>query len=155
MNRTWTQDVLNIRCMSDFIGNLSITFFYFPPGKFLKLLMCWILCLLVMYCSQYRFTNKIKIHFVSQKFFSFIAEIGLGLIGFGIFFTFLAVILFFDRGLLALGNVSLSLHGFEFFWPGPWRYTVGILTFCGSVTDTLADRGDPFAWFAFYLEALY
>ncbi|KAH9783866.1 Got1/Sft2-like vescicle transport protein family [Citrus sinensis] len=31
--------------------------------------------------------------------------IGFGLIGFGIFFTFLAIILFFDRGLLALGNI--------------------------------------------------
>lgn len=35
----------------------------------------------------------------------FDAEIGIGLIGFGILFSFLAVILFFDRGLLALGNV--------------------------------------------------
>ncbi|KAI3459746.1 hypothetical protein Pfo_016409 [Paulownia fortunei] len=32
-------------------------------------------------------------------------KIGLGLIGFGIFFSFLAIILFFDRGLLALGNI--------------------------------------------------
>nr|XP_016455963.1 PREDICTED: vesicle transport protein GOT1B [Nicotiana tabacum]XP_016455970.1 PREDICTED: vesicle transport protein GOT1B [Nicotiana tabacum] len=34
-------------------------------------------------------------------------KVGLGLIGFGIFFTFLAIILFFDRGLLALGNILL------------------------------------------------
>lgn len=34
-------------------------------------------------------------------------KVGLGLIGFGILFTFLAIILFFDRGLLALANILL------------------------------------------------
>jgi len=35
------------------------------------------------------------------------AEIGIGLAGFGISFLFLGIILFFDRGLLAIGNVSI------------------------------------------------
>ncbi|QHN92767.1 uncharacterized protein DS421_17g586760 [Arachis hypogaea] len=32
-------------------------------------------------------------------------EIGLGLTGFGIFFSFLGIIFFFDKGLLAMGNI--------------------------------------------------
>ena len=34
------------------------------------------------------------------------AEIGIGLTGMGLFFTMLGVLLFFDGGLLAVGNVS-------------------------------------------------
>ena len=37
----------------------------------------------------------------------FILEIGVGLSGFGIIFIFLGIVLFLDRGLLAIGNVSL------------------------------------------------
>ena len=35
-----------------------------------------------------------------------IAEIGVGLTAFGLLFTVLGVLFFFDRGLLAMGNVS-------------------------------------------------
>jgi hypothetical protein len=35
-----------------------------------------------------------------------IAEIGIGLTGFGVLFSFLGIIFFFDKGLLAMGNVS-------------------------------------------------
>lgn len=35
-----------------------------------------------------------------------LAEIGIGVTGFGMFFLFFGVILFFDKGLLAIGNVS-------------------------------------------------
>ncbi|KAK9233551.1 hypothetical protein WN943_023801 [Citrus x changshan-huyou] len=41
-------------------------------------------------------------------------KIGLGLTGFGIFFTFLGIIFFFDKGLLAMGNVCLVTTEFPF-----------------------------------------
>jgi len=36
-----------------------------------------------------------------------VAEIGIGLTGMGLLFTMLGVLLFFDGGLLAVGNVSM------------------------------------------------
>jgi hypothetical protein len=41
---------------------------------------------------------------------SHLAEIGIGLTGFGVFFSFLGIIFFFDKGLLAMGNI-LFLSG--------------------------------------------
>ena len=46
-------------------------------------------------------------HWFVTSEFPFLSEIGLGLTGFGIFFSFLGIIFFFDKGLIAMGNVSL------------------------------------------------
>lgn len=40
----------------------------------------------------------------------FLTEIGVGLAGFGIAFLFLGVLLIFDKGLLAIGNVSYFVY---------------------------------------------
>ncbi|XP_052174021.1 vesicle transport protein GOT1 [Diospyros lotus] len=52
-------------------------------------------------------------------------KVGLGLIGFGIFFSVLGIILFFDRGLLALGNI-LWLAGVSLLLG--WRSTLQLFT---------------------------
>lgn len=54
-----------------------------------------------------------------------IKKAGLGLIGFGFFFTFLGVLLFFDRGLLALGNI-FSLMGVSLLLG--WQSTLNLFT---------------------------
>ncbi|KAL6970821.1 hypothetical protein U1Q18_030505 [Sarracenia purpurea var. burkii] len=52
-------------------------------------------------------------------------KVGLGLLGFGIFFSFLGAILFFDRGLLALGNI-FCLAGVVLLLG--WRSTLQLFT---------------------------
>ncbi|OVA11377.1 Vesicle transport protein [Macleaya cordata] len=63
------------------------------------------------------------------------AEIGIGLIGFGIFFTFLGVLLFFDRGLIALGNLfSLSGVALLLGWQSTWKLFTNRQNYKGSVS---------------------
>uniref|UniRef100_A0A3P9CDR8 Golgi transport 1Bb n=1 Tax=Maylandia zebra TaxID=106582 RepID=A0A3P9CDR8_9CICH len=46
-------------------------------------------------------------------FFLMSAEIGMGLTGFGVFFLFFGMMLFFDKALLAIGNI-LFVSGLSF-----------------------------------------
>ncbi|XP_072960840.1 vesicle transport protein GOT1 [Typha angustifolia] len=61
-------------------------------------------------------------------------KIGIGLIGFAILFSFLGVILFFDRGLLALGNLFfLSGVGILLGWQSTWQLFTKKLYLKGSI----------------------
>lgn len=76
-------------------------------------------------------------------------KIGILLTGFGLFFTFFGVLLLFDRGLLAIGNllfltgVTLIIGGrktFRFFFQ--WRKLRGTACFLGGIA--LVIIGWPF-----------
>ncbi|XP_008791740.1 vesicle transport protein GOT1 [Phoenix dactylifera] len=61
-------------------------------------------------------------------------KVGIGLIGFGILFSFLGVILFFDRGLLALGNLfCLSGVGVLLGWQSTWQLFTKKMYYKGSI----------------------
>ncbi|XP_010542763.1 PREDICTED: vesicle transport protein GOT1 isoform X1 [Tarenaya hassleriana] len=61
-------------------------------------------------------------------------KVGLGLIGFGIAFSFLGVILYFDRGLLALGNLFwLTGVGLLLGWQSTWRLFTNVNNLRGTV----------------------
>lgn len=47
-----------------------------------------------------------------------LAEIGVGVTGFGIFFILFGILLYFDSVLLAFGNVSPPILGAFAGWPG-------------------------------------
>lgn len=84
-------------------------------------------------------------------------EIGLGLTGFGIFFSFLGIIFFFDKGLLAMGNVSNYVSPTVFVAQVPlldllfcilfaWCLLNMALFLCGTESDTILIRGDINHW---------
>ncbi|XP_062116932.1 vesicle transport protein GOT1 isoform X2 [Humulus lupulus] len=65
-------------------------------------------------------------------------KVGLGLIGFGIFFSLLGVILFFDRGLLALGNIFwLTGVALLLGWGATWRLFTNPANYKGSISFLL------------------
>ncbi|CDY10147.1 BnaC05g03900D [Brassica napus] len=65
-------------------------------------------------------------------------KVGLGLIGFGLSFSFLGVILYFDRGLLALGNLFWLIGvGLLLGWQSTWRLFTNVNNLKGTVCFVL------------------
>lgn len=59
---------------------------------------------------QSRYACYLSFKFKSFSIKKFNLEIGIGLSGFGIFFLTLGMLLLFDKGLLAIGNVIINLY---------------------------------------------
>ncbi|CAH2038816.1 unnamed protein product, partial [Thlaspi arvense] len=65
-------------------------------------------------------------------------KVGLGLFGFGLSFTFLGVILYFDRGLLALGNLFWLIGvGLLLGWQSTWGLFTNVNNLRGTVCFVL------------------
>lgn len=65
-------------------------------------------------------------------------KIGLGLLGFGFFFSILGVILFFDRGLLALGNIfCLTAVAILLGWQSTWTLFTSRKNYKGTASFLL------------------
>ncbi|KAK7304297.1 hypothetical protein VNO77_45165 [Canavalia gladiata] len=89
--------------------------------------------------SAERFLHQVLFHQSIMAYeLSEIKKIGIGLIGFGIFFTFLGIVLFFDRGLLALGNI-FSLAGVAILlgWHSTWALFTDRANYKGSASFLL------------------
>lgn len=67
--------------------------------------------------EKFMFSNAMNLWSLTSLWCLNETEIGLGLTGFGVFFSFLGIIFFFDKGLIAMGNVrghTIYYSGFYF-----------------------------------------
>ncbi|KAE8795812.1 vesicle transport protein GOT1B-like [Hordeum vulgare] len=93
---------------------------------------------------------------VPSKMVSFemndLKKIGLGLTGFGVFFSFLGIVFFFDKGLIAMGNIlflsglglTIGLKSTMQFFTKPKNYKWILANSCGFPAK------DSYPWLDFF-----